>query len=206
MEKVIGRLNNNNPTINMFSLGKYPSFNNTLISCSKGTFLVVLSLVIFTSGLQAAFRYFGLWSHYKLTPTLLNDVLLGSDDIALPIVTAFLYLFSIGILAIVWLIVSLVTYIISIPIRRLGSLRVKSQKNSWRLLSIHLAVISGIVRFVPTPIIFMCYYIIWTLMTASVYTKSVIIFIREGIKSLFIFIIFRTYQLFATRMSFLNHG
>lgn len=115
-------------------------------------------------------------SYLPLYSAITKDMFFGNDEPMFILVTAFLFMLSVGLTAIVWLLISFLTALLSKLIQcmyRVIPVNTIPQASSWRHYFIHASIVLALVRLVPISVLITIYYIIWLIMTATSRTSSV---------------------------------
>jgi hypothetical protein len=95
-----------------------------------------------------------------------KDLLFGSDEPMLIVMSPFLFILAAGLMGIIWLAVTFVVIVMGILFKFLYRPLPVTLSES-KQFTIHLSIVLASIRFVPVPIVFILYYIIWLIMTAA---------------------------------------
>lgn len=154
------------------------SYKAALLSCMKSYFIHIAALLLFLSSCQYYVRSHQLimTSYLPLYSAITKDAFFGSDEPMFILVTVFLFMLSVGLTSIVWLLISFLTALLSKLIQcmyRVIPVNITSRTSSWRHFFIHASIVLALVRLVPISVLITLYYIIWLIMTAASRTSSV---------------------------------
>ncbi|CEG81595.1 hypothetical protein RMATCC62417_15779 [Rhizopus microsporus] len=156
---------------------KFVSYKAALLGCMKSDFIHIMALLLFLSSCQHIARSHQLMmtGYLPLYRAITKDMFFGNDEPIFILVTVFLFTLSVGLTAIVWLLISFLTALLSKLIQcmyRVIPVNTTSQTSSWRHFFIHASIVLALVRLVPISVLITMYYIIWLIMTAASRTSS----------------------------------
>ncbi|CEI91944.1 hypothetical protein RMCBS344292_06220 [Rhizopus microsporus] len=156
---------------------KFVSYKAALLSCMKSYFIHIAALLLFLSSCQYYVRSHQLimTSYLPLYSAITKDAFFGSDEPMFILVTVFLFMLSVGLTSIVWLLISFLTALLNKLIQcmyRVIPVSTTLQTSSWRHFFIHASIVLALVRLVPISVLIILYYIIWLIMTAASCTSS----------------------------------
>lgn len=138
-----------------------------LVQCIKGPFLQLISLLIVAVATISCLPVDS--SMFSLLVT--KYMLFGSNDWLFGGLLFLTFTLSVGLNAIVWLLVSLLTLILSTPMRFMRSSHVSAPATSTQFF-VHLSIVAGLLSFLPSAIVFVLYFSAWLYMTCSARTAA----------------------------------
>lgn len=131
------------------------------------TFMQVILFLLLISACQ----YYITSNQFITEPSFLyklmtKDLLFGSDEPMLIVMSPFLFILAVGLMGIIWLAVTFVVIVMGILFKFLYRPLPVTLSES-KQFTIHLSIVLASIRFIPVPIVFILYYIIWLIMTAA---------------------------------------
>ncbi|KAI7878366.1 PGAP1-like protein-domain-containing protein [Mucor mucedo] len=131
---------------------EFSRFEIALFNCLKGPILQIAALLLVATSIQL----------YAASPFASKNIFFGSDDWTMAGLLLFMFVLSIGLTFVIWLAVSLMVNIISLPVG-VFPVRIKTAGP----FAVHLTIVAGCLGFIPPSVLFCLYFIVWTFMTAS---------------------------------------
>lgn len=143
-----------------FFLGEFIRFEVALCQCLKGPVFQLISLLLVASVIQYYF------------PSSTKDLLFGTDDWMMVGLLLFAFFLSIGLTFMIWAAVSLVVTILSVPLR-LFPMQLQGPNTSMKTFVIHLTVVTALLGFIPSSLVFSVYFIVWLCMTSIAHVAAI---------------------------------
>jgi len=133
-----------------------------LVQCVKGPFLQLTALLIAAVAIISCLPFDS--SSLRLFVT--KYMLFGSNDWLFGGLLILTFALSVGLNAIIWLLVSLLTLILSTPMRFMRSSNVSAPATSTQFF-VQLSIVAGLLSFLPSAVVFTLYFGVWLFMTCS---------------------------------------
>ncbi|KAL9537639.1 hypothetical protein MBANPS3_011598 [Mucor bainieri] len=133
-----------------------------LVQCIKGPFLQLIALLIAAVTIISCLPV----DSSILSLFVAKYMLFGSNDWLFGGLLVLTFATSVGLNAIVWLLVSLLTLILSIPMRFMRSRNVSAPSTSTQFF-VYSSIAAGLLSFLPSAIVFTLYFGAWLCMTCS---------------------------------------
>jgi pimeloyl-ACP methyl ester carboxylesterase len=137
---------------------EFVAYPVALVQCLKGPFLQSIALLI------VAVTTINYLSSIHVFAT--KYMLFGSNDWLFGGLLILSFVLSIGLNAIIWLLISILTLIFSLPLRCMRFNRNSSPATTKHLLA-HLSIVIGLLGFLPSAFVFILYFSVWFFMTCS---------------------------------------
>lgn len=147
----------------LFVLGSFPRFQVSLYNSLNKAVLQIGVLLCITSIAQVCF--FQWFDGYPSVINSLGYILLGRDDWLLLLMVLFAYGLAVGLTFTIWLAVSIIVTILSVPFSFFPAARLNF--GGKKGFVIHLTIVIGLLAFIPASVIFTLYCVFWLFMTAS---------------------------------------
>lgn len=133
-------------------VGEFSRFEIALFHCLKGPILQIAGLLLVATSIQL----------YVVSPFASKNIFFGSDDWTMAGLLFFMFVLSIGLAFVIWLAVSIIVNIISLPVG-VFPVRIKTAGP----FALHSTIVAGLLGFIPASVLFCLYFVVWTFMTAS---------------------------------------
>lgn len=137
---------------------EFVAYPVALVQCLKGPYLQSSALLI---AAVTATNYLPS-THVFAT----KYMLFGSNDWLFGGLLILAFALGIGLNAIIWLLVSILTLIFSLPSRCIPFNRSSSPATTSHFL-VHLSIVTGLLSFLPSAFVFVLYFSVWFFMTCS---------------------------------------
>ncbi|GAN01712.1 GPI inositol-deacylase [Mucor ambiguus] len=141
---------------------EFVAYPVALVQCIKGPFLQLIALlmaaVVIISCLPCDSSMLSLF--------VTKYMLLGSNDWLFGGLLILAFALSVGLNAIIWLLISLLTLILSTPMRFMHSSNV-SPPATFTKFFVHLSIVAGLLSFLPSAVVFTLYFSVWLFMTCT---------------------------------------
>ncbi|KAK4514962.1 uncharacterized protein ATC70_002569 [Mucor velutinosus] len=141
---------------------EFVAYPIAIVQCVKGPFLQLIALLIITVAIISCLPVDS--SIVSLFVT--KYMLFGSNDWLFGGLLVLTFALSVGLNAVIWLLVSLLTLILSTPMQFMRSSDVSTSVTSTRFL-VHVGIVVGLLSFLPSAVIFTLYFSFWLLLTCS---------------------------------------
>ncbi|CAO3697385.1 unnamed protein product [Rhizopus stolonifer] len=147
-------------TFVMIGKTKFVSYKEAMVSCMKTVFIQVILFLLLTSLGQ----YYITTHPWIVKSSFLQKMFSGNDEPMLIPIASILFMLAVGFTAIAWITITSAVALLSVPFRFFHS---SFTLPRFCQCILHLTIVLVSLYFIPISVIFVSYYILWLLMTAS---------------------------------------
>ncbi|KAL9553665.1 hypothetical protein PS6_003807 [Mucor atramentarius] len=141
---------------------EFVAYPVALVQCVQGPFLQLMALPV----AAVAIINFMPSDSSMLSVFVTKYMLFGSNDWLFGALLILAFALAVGLNAIIWLLISLLTLILSTPLRFMRLSNVSTPVTSTHFF-VHLSIVAGLLSFLPSALVFMLYFSVWLFMTCS---------------------------------------
>ncbi|CEP07975.1 hypothetical protein [Parasitella parasitica] len=135
---------------------EFIAYPNALVQCLNGPFLQLIALLIVA---LAIIQFLPMTHVFAL-----KHMLFGSNDWLIGGVLIMAFILGVGMNAIVWLLVSTLVFVCSLPFRFIRHKNASSPVSSTYLFA-HLSIVAGLLGTLPSSVVFAFYFSAWVYIT-----------------------------------------